>query len=35
LIHAVREMVRLLAAIEDLEQLREKVRMAEEARVLH
>ena len=35
LTHIARELARLLDAIEDLEELREKVRLAEAARVLH
>ncbi|GMP11867.1 hypothetical protein TM239_63480 [Bradyrhizobium sp. TM239] len=35
LTHIAREMVRLLDAIEELDELRERVRLAEAARVLH
>ncbi|SFP81813.1 hypothetical protein SAMN05216330_110227 [Bradyrhizobium sp. Ghvi] len=35
LTHIARELARLLDAIEDLEELRERVRLAEAARVLH
>lgn len=35
LIHPARELVRLLEAIEELEELRERVRVAEAGRVLH
>lgn len=35
LTHMARELARLLDAIEDLEELRERVRVAEAARVLH
>jgi len=33
--HAARELVRLLDAIEEFEELRERVRLAEAGRVLH
>jgi len=35
LTHIARELVRLVDAIEELDELREKVRLAEAARVLH
>ncbi|MEY9121157.1 hypothetical protein ABH994_003626 [Bradyrhizobium yuanmingense] len=35
LTHIARELARLLDAIEELEELRERVRLAEAARVLH
>ncbi|MFK4492748.1 hypothetical protein ABIA45_007826 [Bradyrhizobium sp. USDA 336] len=35
LTHIARKLVRLLDEIEDLDELREKVRLAEAARVLH
>ena len=35
LTHAARELVRLLDAIEELDELRERVRLAEASRVLH
>ena len=35
LAHMTRELVRLLNAIEELEELRERVRLAEASRVLH
>lgn len=35
LTHTVRELVRLLDAIEELDELRERVRLAEAGRVLH
>ncbi|MGY4291815.1 hypothetical protein ACVWXO_011081 [Bradyrhizobium sp. LM2.7] len=35
LAHVARDLVQLLDAIEDLEELREKVRLAEATRVLH
>lgn len=35
LTHTARELLRLLDAIEELEDLREKVRVAEAARILH